>query len=97
MPRTREQHYPSKLINYSYSKKIIRRCMTNILCSLKLINCALNIDLKLTFSLFFSFFERPFFTRMTVEGREESRGSLIESLLLFFTIVSVTAFASNVH
>ena len=34
MPRTREQHYPSKPINYSYSKKVIRRCMRNILCSL---------------------------------------------------------------
>ena len=86
--------------------------MTNILCSLKLINCALNIDLKLAFSLFLfslrsdcisdlqvfiTFFGATVFTRMTVEGREESRGSLIESLLLFFTIETVTTFASNVH
>ena len=33
MPRTREQHYPTKLITYSHNKKIIRRCMGNILCS----------------------------------------------------------------
>ena len=34
MPRTWEQHYSSRLINYSYSKKIMRCCMRNILCSL---------------------------------------------------------------
>ena len=51
-----EQHYPTQLINYSYSKKIIRRCMGK--CSLlpKLAKCTLNIALKLTFSVLLFFF-----------------------------------------
>ena len=55
MPRTRKQHYPSKLINYSYSKKIIRRCMEKYSLLTKLAKCTLNIALKLTFSVFLFF------------------------------------------
>ena len=51
-----EQHYPTLLINYSYSKKIIRRCMEKYSLLTKLAKCTLNIALKLTFSVFLFFF-----------------------------------------
>ena len=51
-----EQHYPTKLINYSYSKKIIRRCMEKYSLLTKLAKCTLNIALKFTFSVFLFFF-----------------------------------------
>ena len=78
------------LINYSYSKKIVRRCMEKYSLLTKLAKCTLNIALKLTFSVFLFFFvfwlhftprhclrpflERQFFTQMTVERREEKVG-----------------------
>ena len=82
-----EQHYPTWLINYSYSTKIIRLCMEKYSLLTKLAKCTLNIALKLTFSVFLfvfvfwlhfrppkhclrPFFERQFFTQMTVERRE---------------------------
>ena len=88
MSRTREQHYLSWLFNCSYSKKNYKTLYEKYSLFTKLIKCALNIALKLTFSLFlfffvFSihfrpprhclmpFFERQFFTKMTVEKREE--------------------------
>ena len=40
---SREQHYPTLLINYSYSKKIIRRCMEKYSLLTKLTKCTLNI------------------------------------------------------
>ena len=51
-----EQHYPTHLINYSYSKKIIRRCMEKYSLLTKLAKCTLNIALKLIFSVFLFFF-----------------------------------------
>ena len=51
-----EQHYPTLLINYSYSKKIMRRCMEKYFFLTKLAKCTLNITLKLTFSVFLFFF-----------------------------------------
>ena len=51
-----EQHYPTLLINYSYSKKIMRRCMEKYFLLTKLAKCTLNIALKLTFSVFLFFF-----------------------------------------
>ena len=53
---SREQHYPTLLINYSYSKKIIRRCMEKYSLLTKLAKCTLNIALKLTFSVFLFLF-----------------------------------------
>ena len=53
---SREQHYPTLLINYSYSKKIIRRCMEKYSLLTKLTKCTLNIALKLTFSVYLFFF-----------------------------------------
>ena len=53
---SREQHYPPQLINFSYSKKIIRRCMEKYSLLTKLAKCTLNIALKLTFSVFLFFF-----------------------------------------
>ena len=53
-----EQHYPTQLINYSYSKKIIRRCMQKYSLLTKLAKCTLNIALKLTFSIFLFFFSK---------------------------------------
>ena len=44
------------LVNYSYSKKIIRPCMGKCSLLTKLANCTLNIALKLTFSVFLFFF-----------------------------------------
>ena len=75
MPRTRK----SKLVpDYSYSKKIIRRCMEKYFLLTKLAKCTLNIALKLTFSFSFTclipFFERQFFTQMTVENWFELAG-----------------------
>ena len=52
-----EQHYPTQLINYSYSKKIIIHCMGKCSLLTKLAKCTLNIALKLTFSVFLFFFE----------------------------------------
>ena len=51
-----EQHYATWLINYSYNKKIIRRCMEKYSLLTKLAKCTLNIALKLTFSVFLFFF-----------------------------------------
>ena len=87
MPRTRKQHYPSKLISYSYIKKIIRRCMEKYSLLTKLAKCTLNIALKLTFSVFLFFFVfwlhfrpprhclRPFFERQffTQMGEKEKQ------------------------
>ena len=42
---------PIKAINYSYGKKIIRRCMEKYSLLTKLAKCTLNIALKLTFIL----------------------------------------------
>ena len=56
MPKARKQHYPCKLINYSYSKKIIRHCMEKYSLLTKLAKCTLNIALKFTFSVFLFFF-----------------------------------------
>ena len=53
---SREKHYPNQLINYSYSTKIIRRCMEKYSLLTKLAKCTLNIALKLTFSVFLFFF-----------------------------------------
>ena len=44
------------LINYPYSKKIIRRCMEKYSLLTKLAKCKLNIALKLTFSASLFFF-----------------------------------------
>ena len=51
-----EQHCPTLLINYSYSKKIIRHCMEKYSLLTKLAKCTLNTALKLTFSVFLFFF-----------------------------------------
>ena len=51
-----QQHFPTQLINYSYNKKIIRRCMEKCSLLTKLAKCTLNIALKLTFSVFLFFF-----------------------------------------
>ena len=59
MPRTRKQHYPAKVVNDSYSKKLkddLRRCMEKYFLLTKLAKCTLNIALKLTFSVFLFFF-----------------------------------------
>ena len=52
---SREQHYLTLLINYSYRKKIITRCMEKYSLLTKLAKCILNIALKLTFSVFLFF------------------------------------------
>ena len=51
-----EQHYPTQLINYSYSKKIIRLCTEKYSLLTKLAKFTLNIALKLIFSVFLFFF-----------------------------------------
>ena len=104
MPRTREQHYPSKLIHYSYCKKIIRRCMEKFSLLTEFAKCTLNIALKLTFSVFLFFFVfwlhfrpprhclKPFFERQfftqMTEKRREEFSSLYCHLTLFKTKIA---------
>ena len=92
MPRTREQHYPSKLIHYSYCKKIIRRCMEKFSLLTEFAKCTLNIALKLTFSVFLFFFVfwlhfrpprhclKPFFERQFFTQMTEKRREEFSSL-----------------
>ena len=55
MPRTREQHHPNKLINYSYTQENYKTLYGEYSLLTKLAKCALNIALKLTF-IVLSFF-----------------------------------------
>ena len=55
MPRTREQHHPAKLINYSYTQENYKTLYEEYSLLTKLTKCALNIALKLTF-IVLSFF-----------------------------------------
>ena len=74
MPRIRKQHYPSKLINYSYSKKIIRRSMEKFSLLPKLANVHSTSHWSLPRC-------HQFFTQMTVERKKEKRTSLLFFLL----------------
>ena len=56
MPKNPKTTLPIKLINYSYSTKIIRGCMEKYSLLTKLAKCTFNIALKLTFSASLSFF-----------------------------------------
>ena len=62
MPKNPKTTLPNKLINYSYSKKILRRCMEKYSLLIELAKCTLNIALKLTFCvpLFFFVFSLHF-------------------------------------
>ena len=56
MPKNPKTTLPIKLINYSYSKKIIRHCIEKFSLLTKFAICILNIALKLTFSVCVFFF-----------------------------------------